>query len=177
MDGKQIIENVPEINFVNVKKSYFELLSDSNQLVGEYDELMRSIYSINIPLISSLEVLIFTNHSFQCCELETQQLMCKIRDFESKVNAWTYKAQKCYFDTECPPKLEEPEMLVNYIKQYNYLLDRIGQLISDIKVLYSSMNIKVDEINFKKDSVVGNKRFYIGLIIAFMGIILSFLIK
>lgn len=173
MGTKNNVDSVQEITFENVKKTYIQLLDDSNKLISQYTLLIEEIYSINLPSSTSFHVLLFTKSSFKGSENKLQKLKSKILDYEHEVNNWNDKAQLIYFETSYPPKLDNPNMFINYLRQLNFLLYRMNQMVSDVKILYSSINLKIDEIQTQKEKVISNRRFYIALFVAFIGIILS----
>ncbi|MCI0454886.1 MAG: hypothetical protein L0Y68_07830 [Candidatus Dadabacteria bacterium] len=154
------------INLIDVKKTYYGLIDKSNSLNVEYDNIMKRLRYLNIPSASSFLSILLPDKSYKDIKVEIDNLKRNIEEVEKNVNKWIVEATELYFDTTFPPKLDQPEMGVNYINQQSYLLSHIDLLIRNIQTLYSSINILISEFQISKDSAVNTRRFYAGIILA-----------
>jgi hypothetical protein len=158
--------NYSKIDFINVKKSYYHHLEESNKLIQHYGEIMKTINDLKLPSASAWRVILDPNRSFKSILMEIENIGKSIKEFEERVNKWQSKASQIYFDTKFPPDLNQPEMEVNYINQQAYLLNRMNQLIRDIQILYTSIHIVISDVQRTKDNAVNTRRYFGGIIFA-----------
>ena len=154
------------INFINVKSSYFHHLEESNILIEDYTKVMEKMIDLKIPSASSWSSIYFTKWKYKDVTTKVYDIKSDIEDHEKKVNAWVNKATEIYFDTNFPPNLDNPTMEANYINQQTFMLNRIDQLLRNIQTLYTSINTIISELRIMRDSAVNARRFQIGILIA-----------
>ena len=156
------------IEFINVKKTYYHHLAQHILLVQDYDQIMKKLYGLNtnIPSASCWKVILRPKQSFKNILIEIEDVKKSIKELEEKVNKWESEATEIYFDTNFPPKLDQPEMKVNYMNQQIYLIDRINQLKRNMQTLYTSINILIGDVQTRKDNAINARRYYVGIMIA-----------
>lgn len=158
--------NISNINFINVRGSYINCLKSSNELVDEYTKIMNKMQELKVPSSSSWKAIYFTKNHYQAITHDIMNLQANISTYEQDVNLWIDKATEMYFNTNFPPKLDDPNFLVNYENQQRFVIHRIEQSIRNVQTLYTTIDLIISDYRLSRDSAVNSRRYQIGLMIA-----------